>query len=165
MQFQYFFAAGFLMQAVDVLRDDCLQLAIGLKLRQFSVGDVGFRIKKNDLVTVKFIKLRLVPDEKGIAEDSLRRVFVLLVIQPVDAAEIRYPAFCRHTGPAEENDVAAFIHPFSQDFHTGHNFISLSNAQNICCLYLRLRLPFLTSVPRSWTCSWPSERVYRSSPI
>ena len=55
MQLEHIFAPGRLMQAVDILRDDRLQLALALQLRQAQVGAVGPGPVNDELVTVEFV--------------------------------------------------------------------------------------------------------------
>ena len=71
------------------------------------------------------------------AEHGLRRVFVFLVIKPIDAAEIGDAALGGNSGSAEENDiVAALYHPGEPGdaltFHcreASHHFVSIQYTQ------------------------------------
>ena len=114
VELQHLPAACLLMQAVDILGDDSLQFSLGLQLCQLVVGRVGLGIGTQELAAVKteeFLRVLLV---KGVAEDGLRWVVVLLMIQPVYAAEIRDSGFRADTGATEKDDVVGPIHHFLQ---------------------------------------------------
>ena len=57
VQLEHVLAPGRLMQAVDILRDDCLELALTLQLRQTQVGAVGLGPVDNELVPVESVIL------------------------------------------------------------------------------------------------------------
>lgn len=114
MQLEHILAPGRLMQAVDILRDDRLQLALALQLRQAQVGAVGPGPVNDELVTVEFVVLLRMRHEEGVAQDRLGRIIIFLVIQAVHTAEIRDAALGRDAGTAE-NTIRSLpsIHCFS----------------------------------------------------
>ena len=107
-------APGGLMQAIDVLGDHGLELAGPLQLGQLQVRSVGLGPLDNHLVPVEAVELGGIFLKKRVAQDRLRGVVVLLVIQPVGAAEIRDAGLGGNTGPAEEHDVLALVDPVLQ---------------------------------------------------
>ena len=102
------------MQAVDVLGHNGAQLSRRLQLGQLFVGGVGLGLQAEHLVPVKAVEFLRPGVEKGAAEDLLRRVVVLLVVQPVHTAEIGDAALGGHPRPAEKDDGAALVHPLLQ---------------------------------------------------
>lgn len=80
VQFEDVFAAGLLMEAVDILRDDSFQLAGLFQFGQFPMGGVGLRIQAEHLVAVKPVKLFRLADVKRMAQDRFRRVLIFLII-------------------------------------------------------------------------------------
>lgn len=96
-------ATGSLMQTVYILRDNGGQLACLLQLCELFVCGVWLRVQREHLVLIKSEELLRLRLEKGMTEDGFRRKFVLLMIQAVNAAEIRNAAFRRDTGAAEKN--------------------------------------------------------------
>ena len=111
MQFEHILAPGRLMQAVDVLRDDRLELALALQLRQTQVGTIGLGPVDDELIPVKFVVLLRVRHEEGMTQDRLGRIIILLVIQAVHAAKIRDAALGRDAGAAEKHDPVAAVDP------------------------------------------------------
>ena len=69
VQLQYIAAAGKLMQAVDILRDDSGQLSHLLQLRQFVMGCVGFGVKcgLHNFILIKFQKIIGMAEKKTVA--------------------------------------------------------------------------------------------------
>ena len=55
------------------------------------------------------------------AQDMFRRVFVCLVVQAVDAAEIRNPAFGLNAGAAKKDDVVRMLYHICELFYCCHN--------------------------------------------
>ena len=111
MQLKHIFAPGRLVQAVDILRDDRLQLALALQLRQAQVGAVGPGPVNDELVTVEFVVLLRMRHEEGVAQDRLGRIIIFLVIQAIHTAEIRDAALGRDAGTAEKHDPVAAVDP------------------------------------------------------
>ena len=109
MQLQHIFAACQLVQPINVLGDDGSQLALLFQLGQPQMRGVGPGTGHDQLFAVKIIKFFGFFLKKGMAQNFLRRVFVLLVIQPVHAAKIRNAAFGRNACSAEKHDIAAFL--------------------------------------------------------
>ena len=102
------------MQAVDVLGDDCLQLALCLPLRQLAVGGIGLCVRRQHFGPVEVVKLRLMGLIKAVAQHGFRRIPELLMIQAVHTAEIRNAAFRGHARAAEKHDIVAAVHQFLQ---------------------------------------------------
>ena len=117
MQLQHVFAAGRLMQPVDILRDDRAQLAFGLQFRQTLMRPVRLNAVDHELFPVEAVIFLRVAGEKARAEDRLGRIFPLLVVQAVHAAEIRDPAFRADACAAEKDDVAAPVDPVFELLH------------------------------------------------
>ena len=114
MELQHLMAAGLLVQAVDVLGDDGLELALPLPLGQLFVGGVGLGVQGQHLGPVEVVKFLHVALVKAVAEHGLRRVFEFLMVQAVHAAEVLDAGFRADPGPAEEDDVVALVHRLFQ---------------------------------------------------
>ena len=99
------FTAGSLMETVDILGNDSGQLTLFFQLSQFKVSGIWFSIEAEHFSAVEAIELRSITDEEGVAEDSFRRIVPLLMVETVNAAEVRDTAFGGHTGAAEEDDA------------------------------------------------------------
>ena len=108
VQLVHRFGTRRLVQPVDVLGDDGPEFPFPLELRQPQMGRVGLCPADDQLVPVKAVELLGVPLPEGMAEDGLGRVIVLLMVQPVHAAEIRDARLGADPGPAEKDDVFAF---------------------------------------------------------
>ena len=114
MQFQHVFAAGQLMQAVDILGDHSFQFSFPFQFRETKMGHVGFGALHDQLVAVETVEFLRLCFEEAVTDDGLRRILVFQVVKAVDAAEVRDPAFCRYAGTAEEDDVVAVGDPLLQ---------------------------------------------------
>ena len=114
VQLQNLFAAGHLVQAVNILGHNGHQLARGLQLRQLAVRRIGAGGQTKHFLPVKIKKLRRVTDKKTVAEDGLRGIGVLLMVQAVYGTKIRDSAFGGDAGPAEKNDTARIIYQLLQ---------------------------------------------------
>ena len=114
VQLQNVLAAGGLVQPVDILRDDGAQLSLLLQLGQTQMGAVGLDALDHQLFPVKAVILCRVTGKKACAEDLLRRIAPLLVVQAVHAAEIGDAALRADAGAAEEDHVIALVYPFFQ---------------------------------------------------
>ena len=102
------------MQPVDILRDHGAQLARRFQLRQLIVRGVGLGFGVEQFIPVKaekFLRMLLI---KRMTQHHLRRIVVLLMIQPVGAAEILDAAFGADAGPAEKHDTVAAVDHFLQ---------------------------------------------------
>ena len=115
VEFPHPLGAAPLVQAVDVLGDHAAQFANRLQFRQFSVGGVGLGIGADHFGPVEPIELLRFPVEKAAAENGLRRIIILLVVQTVHTAEIGNAAFGGHAGAPEKDDGAAVVDPLLQD--------------------------------------------------
>ena len=122
VQFEHVFAAGSLVQSVYVLRDHGAQLSFPLKLRKTQMNAVGLHALDDELGAMEAVILLRVFDEKAVAQDRLGRVFPLLVVQTVDTAEIRDPAFRTDARAAEKDDVVAFRDPFFEFIKRGRKW-------------------------------------------
>ena len=120
VQFQDVLAARFLVQAVDVLGDDGFQFARFFQFGQFDMGHVGLGVEGQHLVAVEAVKFFRVVHEEGMAEDRFGRVFIVLVVQAVGAAEIGDAAFRRDAGAAEEDDVIGIFDHVDEFFNICH---------------------------------------------
>ena len=114
MQLKHLFAAGRLMEPVDVLRHDGAELSLPLQLGQAQVGAVRLDAVDHELFPMEAVILLRVPLEKAVAQDRLWRISPFLVIQAVDAAEIGDAALRADAGAAEENDIVALRDPVFQ---------------------------------------------------
>ena len=104
-----FFAAGGLVQAVDVLGDNGKQFSFLFPLGQFQVSFVGLRFQGKHFIPVKAEEFFRLLHEEGVGQDGFRRIIVFLIVKTVHAAEVRDAAFRGDTGAAEEDDTGAFI--------------------------------------------------------
>ena len=102
VKFIHLFAARRLMEAVDILRDDRLQLARLLKTGEADVRGVGLGVEVQHSVAVKFEKFLGAVHEKGVRNYALGRIFIFLIIQAVLRAEVGYSAFGGDARAAEE---------------------------------------------------------------
>ena len=100
-----------LVEAVDVLGHHRVQLPRRLQLRQLQVGGVGLGVGKEHLVAVEAVELLRIFLEKGVAQNGLRRVLVLLVVQPVHAAEVGDSGLRAYPRAAEEHNVTTLTDP------------------------------------------------------
>ncbi len=107
VQLEHMLAARGLVQAVDVLGDDGGELARGLEPGQPQVGRVGLCIFDDEFLAVKAVELLRLLLEKGVGEDGLGRVGVVLVVEAVHAAEVRDAALGGDARPAEKDDAVA----------------------------------------------------------
>lgn len=98
-------AARSLMKAVDVLGDNCFELASSFKLRKSKVSFVGLSVKIEHLILIELVKLAYMVAEKGTAQNSLRGIFIFHVINSVHASEIRNTAFRGNTCSAEKDNI------------------------------------------------------------
>ena len=102
------------MQTVDVLRYNGTTLALAFPLGQLEVSRVRLCIERQHFRTIEAVKLLGFAQEERMAENGLRRVFVLLVVQTVHRAEIRNAALGRYARTAEKDDIVAAVDPLSQ---------------------------------------------------
>ena len=89
MQFKDGFAARFLVQAVDVLRDNSAELACLFERSKLFVRLVRLVVEREHFFAIKAEEILRVLIEKRVAQDRLRRVVEFLVVQAVCTAEIR----------------------------------------------------------------------------
>ena len=109
VQFKHFFAAGHLVQTINILRDNGRELSGGFQLRQLAVGCIGTGCKTDHLLPVEIVKLRRVADKKAVAEDGFRWVIKFLIVKAIDRTEIGNAAFGRDTGTAEKDYAMVLI--------------------------------------------------------
>ena len=108
------FAARGLVEAVYVLRDDRAELPLALELGEAQVRPVRLRAVHYELRVMEAVVFLGIALEEGGGEYRLGRIVPLLVVEPVHAAEIGYPALRGHARPAEEDDVIAPRYPLAQ---------------------------------------------------
>lgn len=130
------FAAGFLVQAVNILRDHSLQYACSLKFRQFIVGGIGFcpaGIQVFSIVGKEDFRLFV---KAVIAQQILRFLFgealLSLSVEAVFTAEIRDAALRRYPGAAQKSHMAAT----SQNLPQGIEFLFMRHAVEVIVLFL-----------------------------
>ena len=109
VELQHGFAAGLLMQPVDVLGDDGGEFTGFFKLGEEEMCRVGLCLQGEHLVAVEAVKLLRVLAEEGGGQDGLRGIGVTLVVQPIDAAEVGDAGFGAHPRPAEKHDAGGGI--------------------------------------------------------
>ena len=100
------------MEAVDILCHDRLEFSGFLPGRQLLMCLVRLHAGCQQLIPVEFEELLRVRPVKGVRQHGLGRIFVLLVIEPVLAAEIRDTGLRGDTGSAEEHDVVTLVRQF-----------------------------------------------------
>ena len=130
------FAAGFLVQTVDVLCDHALQHARALKFRQFVVGGIGLcpaGIQVFSIVGKEDFRLFV---KAVIAQQVFRFVFgealLSLAVEAVFAAEVRDAALGRYACATEESDVAAG----SQNLTESIQLLLMGHAVEVIVLFL-----------------------------
>ena len=129
-------AARRLVEPIDVLGHHGLELARLLQLRQLQMGSIGLGVGKEHLVVVEAVELLRILLEEGVAQNGLRGILVLLVVQAVHAAEIRDAALGGHARPAEKDDILTLVDPFLELFqfliHTKPLLTALSGGGSRC---------------------------------
>ena len=80
MQLKYLLGARFLVQSVDVLRDNSTALARAFPFSELAVCGIRLRIQCKHLCPIEAIKLLGFAQKERVAENGLRRVLVLLVV-------------------------------------------------------------------------------------
>ena len=78
-----------------------------LQLGQLPMRRVRLRVQRQHLILVKPVELLRLPYKKSMADDRLRRILILHMIEPVLAPEVRNPALRRDARPSEEDDIVA----------------------------------------------------------
>ena len=110
MQLINILTSGLLVKAVDVLCDHCAELPGLLHFRKLSVRCVRLRIEYQHLVLIESVKLLRVRLKERMADDGLRRILVLHMIEPVLTSKVRDAALRRYPGAAEKDNIAAPVH-------------------------------------------------------
>ena len=105
------FAAGFLMQAVNVLGHHSGEPALFFPPGENFVGDVWLKAKGQHLLPIESEEILRIPLIEAVADDPLRGILKPLIVQPVHAAEVRDAAFRRYPRTAEKDDAVAFGDP------------------------------------------------------
>ena len=105
MQLQHLLTSRHLVQPVNVLGHHRFQLARRFQLGQLLMGPVGLCIQAKHFIFVKPVKFFRMIQEKGMAQNFLRRIVVFLMIQAIHAAEIRNAALRRYAGAAKKYNV------------------------------------------------------------
>ena len=111
MQFQHARRAGFLVQSIDVLRDDGLELSHALKFGERLVAIVRFRFHINEALAVKIEKLLRAALEKRMRDKLFGRNVLCehLAVDSRGAAKIGNARFRRDAGAAKEYDIVTFL--------------------------------------------------------
>jgi hypothetical protein len=117
VQFQHVPAAGRLVQAVDVLRNDGLQLAAAFERRKRCVRLVRLCVQIKHFGSVEIVKRLRMRIKEVAAQNRFGRVGVLRIIQAARASEVRYAACGRNAGAAQKNDIGAFVDHFLKSFN------------------------------------------------
>ena len=122
MQLRDVLTAGEGMQIVDVLRHDAQTTSGFLQLGHKAVSGVGPGVRIKHAAAVEAVKLFRIRLKKMMADDFLRRVIILLLIQSVNAAKVRNSAFRGRTRTGKKDDALPSIQDFLQRlnlfFHT-----------------------------------------------
>ena len=122
MQLRDVLTAGEGMQIVDVLRHDAQTTSGFLQLRHKAVSSVGPGVRIKHAAAVEAVKLFRIRLKKMMADDFLRRVIILLLIQSVNAAEVRNSAFrgCARAGKKDDAlpSIQDFLQRLNLFFHT-----------------------------------------------
>ena len=131
MKLQHIFASCRLMKSVYVLRDHCLQLPLLLPLCKLPVCLVRpcRSSRKKDLLIIKaeeFLRMLIV---KGVTQNRLWRIVVLLVVQSVHASEIRNSALRGDSGSAEKHHI---VRPLNQLIQLLNPFFHFCQLIHIC---------------------------------
>lgn len=109
------------MEAVDVLGDNCPQPALPLQPGQGIVGAVGLGVRVEHHAPEEVVKLRRVMDKVSVGEHLLvGEARLLLLVQPVGAAEIRDAAGGGDPRPAQEHHALALLNPLAQQLQLCH---------------------------------------------
>ena len=111
VQLKHMFTSRLLMQSVDILCHDRFQLSFFLQLSQLVMCRIGLRIQNEHFIPVEPVKFLRMPLKKRMAQNRLRRIVILHMIQPVHASEIRDTALRRHARTAEKDNIVAAVDP------------------------------------------------------
>ena len=113
MDLLHILAPRFLMQTVNVLRDDSVQLSMRFHLRQLHVRSIRKHISGIQV----FPEIR--KEHFGFTVEALaaeqifrpvpRELLIVFPVQPVFASEIRDAALCRYACPAKEHNIGCFF--------------------------------------------------------
>ena len=117
VKLQHILAAGSLVQPVDILGQHRPELSLLLQPRKGQMGPVGLYAVNDQLFPVEAVILLRVASEKACAENGLRRVLPLLVVQSVHTAKVGNSRFRTDSGPAKKHDVVTFGYPLSQGLY------------------------------------------------
>ena len=167
MELQHVFAAGRLVQPVDVLRNYGAQRTLCLKLRKAPMRCIRFGIQRDHLVAVILEKRLGVAVEKSTRDNLLRRQLVFLRIETIGAAKVGDAAFGGHACAAEKHHATrcTFINPFIQKFNF---FFGLrAHCHFRCAFFFRLLVALFCAVPSvvfSYGLNRPLCRVFLRPP-
>ena len=84
-----------------------------------------FTLTDNELCPMEPVILLGIALKEAVAQNRLRRVLPLLIIQAVNAAEIRYPALGADSCAAEKHDIVALRDPFFKLFNLRVHWLHL----------------------------------------
>ena len=109
VQFPHGLTACRLMQAVYVLRNDGGKLSRSFKFSKFFMGNVRLNAADNELRPVKAVEFGRIRMKKVRTQNGLGRIIPLLMVQAVNAPEVRDAAFGRNPRAAKKNNPLALI--------------------------------------------------------
>ena len=118
VELQHIFAAGRLVQAVDVLRYHGAQSSLRFELRKAQVRGVRFGIQRYHFVAVILEKRLGIAVEKTARDNLLWWQLIFLCVQSIGAAKVGDAAFGRHARAAEKHHATrrAFVDPLVEKF-------------------------------------------------
>ena len=125
VQLQHLFAACLLVQTVNILGDNRLHLPCPLQLSKLSVRRIRLSVQGKHLILVKPVEFIGLSHKEAMADNRLRRILVLDMIEAILAPEVRNSALRGNPRPSEEDNVIASINDLLQlsDFLRIHEFL------------------------------------------
>ena len=118
VQFEHVSASRFLVQAIDILRDNRRHPARPFHLGQPDMHDVRLCVRIKHVLFIKIVENIRMQAEKRVAEQHFRRQAVIFLrIQSVFAAKIRNPTGHRHARAAEKDNAPRALQRFAQRVH------------------------------------------------
>ena len=123
------------MKSVNILGNDCLQLALLLPLCQLPVCRIGLGRETKHLILIKTEELfRLLP-VKGMTQNGFRRVIILLMIQSIHTPEVWDSTLRRHSCSTEKYNIITVINHLTQLFHRIHTHRIHTLSPSFTCVY------------------------------
>ena len=132
MELQHIFATCFLMQAVNILSDDCCQLSLLLQTSKGKVCRIWFCIRINHFIKIKVIKLLGITHEKSMTQHGLRgKAIFFLLINSLITAEVGDIGFRADTRSPEKHDSLTVFDDFSQFLTHGNPSLRKQYSTNL----------------------------------